>query len=190
MFLPFSTFYYESSEETSVYYRLKGALFRVITYAIVVIIVMVSTFFLTSGADGQSFPTYVIAFFMIIGWTLLFFTLGVGLIAVPYDLMYDFLNRPTPIKKAEFEVKKKVLLDNLLFMRKRCNETLEERTKIDSQKGFKGWWNNARLTRRVASINIKTLVLEQEYIKLVKLSKFAKYIEPLVYYFKCIASIL
>lgn len=108
---------------------------------------------------------------------------------MPFDLIYSFLNRPKPIKQAEFEVKKKILLENLLFMRKRCNETLDERTRIDNQKGFKGWWNNARLTRRVASIHIKTLTLEKEYINLVKLSKFAKYVEPLVYYFKFAAAI-
>lgn len=154
------------------------------TYALVIIIVMVATFFITRDENAQSFTLYIIAFFMILGWFLLFFTMGVGLIAVPFDLIYEFFNRPIPIKQAEFEVKKKILLDNLLFMRKRCNETLEERTKIDTQKGFKGWWNNARLTRKVASIQIKTHVLEREYIKLVKLSKFNKFIEPMKYYLK------
>lgn len=188
--MPFTNFYYETNEEISSYVRLKGALFRVVTYAVLVAAVMVVTYFVTKENNAESFPIYVIAFCMIIGWFLLFFTLGVGMVAVPFDLIYEFLNRPQPIKQAEFEVKKKILLDNLLFMRKRCNETLEERTKIDSQKGFRKWWNNARLTRRVASIQSKTMILEQEYIKLVKRSKFAKYIEPLTYFLKFILALV
>eukprot|EP00345_Euplotes_harpa_P009513 CAMPEP_0168347512 /NCGR_PEP_ID=MMETSP0213-20121227/19054_1 /TAXON_ID=151035 /ORGANISM="Euplotes harpa, Strain FSP1.4" /LENGTH=286 /DNA_ID=CAMNT_0008356655 /DNA_START=591 /DNA_END=1451 /DNA_ORIENTATION=- len=77
-----------------------------------------------------------------------------------------------------------MILDNLLFLRLRCNETLEDKARINSQKGFKEWWNKARLTRRVASIHSKTLILEQEYIKLVKVSKYNKYVEPMTYYFK------
>ena len=121
---------------------------------------------------------------MILGWFLLFFTLGVGLIAVPFDLFYDYIKRPKPMKSAEFEVQKKFLLDNLLFLRLRCNESFDVKTKVDTQKGFKAWWNSARLTRRVASIHSKTLILEDEYIKLVKVSKYSKYVEPMSYYFK------
>jgi LMBR1 domain-containing protein 1 len=127
---------------------------------------------------------------MLLGWLLLFFSLGVGIIALPFDLIYEFLNRPHPIQPAEFEVKKKLLLGNLLFLRKRCNEALEERTRVENMRSFKGWWNNGRLTRKVASIHIKVLVLEAEYIRLVKLSKFTKFIEPLVYFFKFVIGIL
>lgn len=164
---------------------MKGALFRVVTYAIVVTILMLATFFLTNKGS-KMFPTYIIAFIMMFGWILLFFPLGTGLVAVPFDLIYGFIQRPQPIKQAEFEVKKKVLLDNLLFLRKRCTETFDLRTKAASQKGFKGWWNMSRLNRRVASIYVKVLVLEKEYIKLVKRSKFAKYVEPMVDYFKLV----
>jgi LMBR1 domain-containing protein 1 len=187
--LPFSTFYYETSEETSVYFRIRGAFFRCALYAFLMITLIVVTFFITKDEKTSLF-IYVIAFFMIFGWFLLFFTLGVGLVAVPFDLILSFINRPKPISQAEFEVNKKVLLDNLLFLRKRCNESLEDRTKIDSQKGFKGWWANARLTRRVASLHAKTLVLEHEYIRLVKLSKFNKYVEPIAYYLKLILAIM
>jgi hypothetical protein len=90
-----------------------------VSYALIVIIVMVATYFGTRGDGAQSFTIYVIAFCEIIGWFLLFFTLGVGWVALPFDLIYEFFNRPKPIKQAEFEVKKKVLLDNLLFIRSR-----------------------------------------------------------------------
>ena len=186
--LPFSTFYYESSEETSVYFRMRGAFFRWFIYAFLLAVIMTATFFIT---DSESdFQYYMIGWFMILGWFLLFFTLGAGLVAVPFDLIYSFIKRPHPIKQAEFEVQKKIVLDNLLLLRKRCNESLDERIQINNQKGFRGWWNNSRLTRRVASIHGKTDILEEEYIRLVKLSKFNKYIEPITYYFKLIIGIL
>lgn len=184
IFLPFTTFYYETNEEISVKVRIKGASFRCVSYGLAVIIIMVVTYFILKGEDSQPFPIYVISFFMILGWFLLFFTLGVGLIAVPFDLIYEYIKRPQPMKSAEFEVQKKMLLDNLLFLRLRCNETFELKTKVDSQKGFIGWWNSSRLTRRVASIHSKTLLLEDEYVKLVKISKYSKYVEPMSYYFK------
>mmetsp|Transcript_8556 Transcript_8556/g.7580 ORF Transcript_8556/g.7580 Transcript_8556/m.7580 type:complete len:279 (+) Transcript_8556:21-857(+) len=186
--LPFSTFYYESSEETSVYFRIKGAFFRCFSYAFLITVLLVATFFITDS--GYAFKYYVIGFFMLFGWFILFFTLGAGLVAVPFDMIYSFIKRPQPIKQAEFEVQKKILLDNLLLLRKRCNICLDERIKINNEKGIKRLWNNSRLTRRIASIHGKTLILEEEYKKLVRLSKFNKYIEPISYYFKLILGIL
>jgi len=114
--LPFSTFYYETSEDISTKVRIQGALFRSISYALMIIIILVVTYFVLSSSS-ESFTVYVIAFHMILGWFLLFFALGVGLVALPFDLIYSFIKRPMPMKQAEFEVKKKMLLDNLLFMR-------------------------------------------------------------------------
>lgn len=188
--LPFSTFYYETSEDISTKVRIVGALFRSFSYAILSILAVVITYFILKSPDAQSFTVYVIAFQMILGWFLLFFSLGAGLIAIPFDLIYSFLDRPQPMKTAEFETKKKMLLNNLLFMRLRCNEALEERPKIDTQRGIKGWWNNARLTRKVASLHSKSIVLEEEYIKLVKISKYNKFVEPIAYYFKFILAII
>mmetsp|Transcript_36871 Transcript_36871/g.36501 ORF Transcript_36871/g.36501 Transcript_36871/m.36501 type:complete len:241 (-) Transcript_36871:648-1370(-) len=186
--LPFSTFYYETSEETSVYFRIRKAFFKCFIYFILITLLIVTTYFIFKVDSG--FTYYVIGFFMIVGWFLLFFSLGVGFVAVPFDLIYSFVKRPQPIQKAEFETRKKILLDNLLLLRKRCNDALDERIKINNEKYFKRWWNDSRLTRKVASIHCKTLILEKEYIRLVKLSKFNKYIEPIFYYFKLILGIL
>jgi len=81
-------------------------LFRCVSYALIITIVIVVTYFILNDENSKSFTIYVIAFFMIFGWFVLFFTLGVGLIAVPFDLIYDFIKRPVPMKNAEFEVKK------------------------------------------------------------------------------------
>lgn len=190
MLLPFSTFYYETSEDISTKVRIRGALFRSVPYAFLSIAAVVATFLILNSKDSESFTLYMIAFHMILGWIFLFFALGAGLIAVPFDLIYSFLNRPMPMKSVEFEVKKKMLLDNLLFMRLRCNEALEERPRIDSQRGIKGWWNNSRLTRKVASLHSKSIVLEEEYVRLVKISKYNKYVEPITYYFKFMLGII
>jgi len=56
-----------------------------------------------------TFPVYVIAFLSFLGWW--FFTLfaGVGLIALPLDLINEYRTRPTPMKTSEFFEKKRAL---------------------------------------------------------------------------------
>jgi LMBR1 domain-containing protein 1 len=190
LILPFSTFYYETSEETTTKARLKGAFFKCFVYVCLIITITIGSYFLLDSDDSKNFQVYIIAMFMFFGWLLLFFSLGVGVIALPFDLIYEFIHRPSPMQPAEFDVKKKILLDNLLFLRRRCNETLEERSKIESMRNFRKWWSSARLTRQIASIHVKVLILENEYIKLVKVSKFAKFIEPMVYFFKLVLGII
>lgn len=189
IFLPFSTFYYETSEDTSTKARIRGALFRSVSYALVVIIVIVVSFFVTDSSDSKEFTVYVIAFHMILGWFVLFFALGVGFVALPFDLIYGFMKRPKPMKSAEFEVQKKTLLNSILFLRLRCHEALEERVRVENQRGIKKWWNSSRLTRKVSSLHWKSIILEEEYVKLIKISKYNKYIEPMVDYFKLMLGI-
>jgi len=56
-----------------------------------------------------TFPVYVIAFLSFLGWW--FFTLfaGVGLIALPLDLINEYRTRPTPMKTSEYFEKKRAL---------------------------------------------------------------------------------
>ncbi len=44
---------------------------------------------------------FIIALFNLIGWTLLSVFGGVGLIALPYDLILEFIYRPKPIREEE-----------------------------------------------------------------------------------------
>ena len=158
-------------------------------YAILVILAIVVGYFVL-GSSSRSFTAYIIAFHMIFGWFLLFFALGTGLVALPFELIYQFATRPKPMKAAEFEVQKKTLLNAILFIRLRCNEALEERIKYDNQRNIKRWWNMSRLNRKVASLHVKAIILESQYVRLIKISKYSKYIEPMVDYLKLFAGIL
>ena len=59
IFLPFTTFYYETNEEISVKVRIKGASFRCVSYGLAVTIIMVVTYFILKGEDSQSFAIYI-----------------------------------------------------------------------------------------------------------------------------------
>lgn len=48
------------------------------------------------------FPIYAIGMFTFIGWFLLCFFLGTGLIAIPFDLCVQWKLRPIPMKEDEF----------------------------------------------------------------------------------------
>ena len=50
----------------------------------------------------MSFPVYVIGIMTFLGWFLLVFFLGTGLVAFPFDLINAFRFRPRPMKEDEF----------------------------------------------------------------------------------------
>ncbi len=52
---------------------------------------------------------YIVALTSLLGWMLFSIFGGVGLIALPWDLMLDWKYRPKPIKKDEYLARKKVI---------------------------------------------------------------------------------
>ena len=53
---------------------------------------------------------------------LMFVFLGAGFVTLPYDFIMLYINRPLPIKEAQFEVEKSVLLNNILSLRTLARE--------------------------------------------------------------------
>jgi len=49
-----------------------------------------------------TFPIYVMAFIAFIGWFLFCIFAGVGLVALPLDLIQDFITRPRPMSTSEY----------------------------------------------------------------------------------------
>eukprot|EP01007_Sphenomonas_quadrangularis_P001578 NODE_257_length_1725_cov_138.060859_g192_i0.p1 GENE.NODE_257_length_1725_cov_138.060859_g192_i0~~NODE_257_length_1725_cov_138.060859_g192_i0.p1 ORF type:complete len:521 (+),score=155.82 NODE_257_length_1725_cov_138.060859_g192_i0:34-1596(+) len=56
-----------------------------------------------------AFPVYIITILSVIGWFLLLIFGGVGLAALPMDLIQDFINRPKPISLSEYGKEKSVI---------------------------------------------------------------------------------
>lgn len=54
-----------------------------------------------------TFIIYLVAFISFIGWFFFTIFVGVGMIALPMDLINDFRTRPKPLRKKEYEEKKK-----------------------------------------------------------------------------------
>lgn len=90
---------------------------------IVIIVLVLSYVFLWSA--GTSFAVYIIAFLTFIGWIVTFFAIGTGLVVLPYEYLYSYLNRPRKVTTGEFEVMKQILLNDLLTLRKRA-KAMEE----------------------------------------------------------------
>ena len=42
---------------------------------------------------------------------------GIGLVSLPYDLIYDYLNMPQPINEKDFGRKKQIMLNYTLKLR-------------------------------------------------------------------------
>jgi LMBR1 domain-containing protein 1 len=76
-----------------------------------------------------SFPIYIIALMSFISWFLFVIFGGIGLAALPLDLIYDFCTRPKKLNSADIEKQKKRVVENSLVLRELANEirSLEDR---------------------------------------------------------------
>ncbi len=52
-------------------------------------------------AIDVTFPVFLMAFLSFVGWFFWTFFVGVGLVALPLDLINEFRTRPEPMKTAE-----------------------------------------------------------------------------------------
>jgi len=69
----------------------------------VIIVLVLSFFFLNKKG---SFGIYIIAFMTFIGWIVSFYLIGVGLVVLPYEFLYSYLNQPKKVTQGEFDVLK------------------------------------------------------------------------------------
>lgn len=76
-----------------------------------------------------SFVIYIIALMSFISWFLFVLFGGIGLFALPLDLLYDFCTRPKKLNSTQLEKMKKQIIDDGLMLRELANETrsMEER---------------------------------------------------------------
>jgi len=68
------------------------------------------------------------------------FFAGVGLIMMPYDLLMEFIYRPTPIDERNFNRRQKILLPMVLKLREEVKRLDKERFNVENMQGLTGYW--------------------------------------------------
>jgi LMBR1 domain-containing protein 1 len=77
-----------------------------------------------------SFPIYLIAILSFVGWFLFAIFVGVGIIALPADLVNAYLTRPTPISKKDYALKRVELGKRAQELKNIAKEFLGETTDV------------------------------------------------------------
>ena len=121
-------------------------------------------------------------------WIFLLFV-GVGISAVPIDLIISFRRRPKKLSENQFNNRRNQLLKHVKGLRQEGKrlETIKEA--VDKGKGWKGWKERRTFGRDLTKFEARCLIAEQEFIVLEKVTKLSK-VEPWLYYLKAIAGIL
>jgi len=100
------------------------------------VVLVVSFILLASNAkSNNTFGIYIITFLTFIGWIVTFFAIGTGLVVLPYEFLYSYLNKPKKVTVAEFDVLKQIMLNDLLTLRKRA-KALENERPLAEKKSF------------------------------------------------------
>lgn len=98
---PFTMFLYESDEEDSLCSRVTWSLvYTIIIAGIVCALIFVSQIWLSIYGPGLNVPTglYIMVCLAFFGQILLSIFGGIGILALPVDLIAAFTNRPKPLK--------------------------------------------------------------------------------------------
>jgi hypothetical protein len=151
---PFLILYYETDETVKASTRIKNSFLKISIYLVGVIGLLVLTYFLLKKQN--SFSVYIIAFYTFIGWILNFFAMGAGLCVLPYEYIWSWIIRPRPMKEAQFEVAKQIMLNDLLNLRKKAKALEEARPSIERKNVFKQWM----LRTKIIALDCECIVVE------------------------------
>lgn len=121
--------------------------------------VLEGTFFV-----GQlGFISHLVGCMSFIGGLMISFFGGVGLISVPYDLIYDYLFMPQPIDEKDFTRRRQIMLNYTLKLRDMGKSLENERTVVAQIKGFSGWRKRRAFAKKVRIYETRSLMAEREY---------------------------
>lgn len=136
-----------------------------------------------------SFAVYFICFLAFIGWWIFVLFVGVGLSALPMDMINSFRNRPRRIDQGEFNRRRTRLLQHVQNLRKDGKHLESIKDSVDKDTGLKGWKNRRFFNRDLTKFEARCLIAEREFVKLERISKISK-VEPYWYVFKLILGIV
>ncbi|KAM3141438.1 hypothetical protein pb186bvf_006556 [Paramecium bursaria] len=192
--IPVAQFYYESDEEKSFGKRV----LEVICYESILLVVLTILLFpiylllhfqypldiAASSPSNQSksqtivsiptsFPVFCMGFMAFIGWFLFVLFGGVGLSALPMDLINEFLNRPKLIKSSDAASKKVALKQQavaLIEQGTRIKGIKSYDIKIEKEKEIElvnGYWNKRKQKSQVKTeakkFEAAVLALQEEH---------------------------
>jgi LMBR1 domain-containing protein 1 len=136
-----------------------------------------------------SFAVYLIGLIAFIGWWFFIIFVGVGITAIPMDLINEFRNRPRRMTQDQFNVKRNKLLQHVKNLRKDGKYLESVKESVDKGKGVKGWKNKRSFNRDLTKFEARWLIAEKEFVSLEKVTKLSK-IEPCLYWLKLFFGIL
>lgn len=109
---------------------------------------------------------FMIVFAVFVGWWLFVGFGGVGIVALPFDMILDFFYRPRPRTAVEMAEKK-------IALRRRCEELLSysralegiyEAQEEDAKPGLLARWKNSRKSKsKEGKLKRELAILEEEY---------------------------
>jgi hypothetical protein len=109
---------------------------------------------------------------------------------MPYDLLMEFIYRPSPIDERNFNRRKNILLPLVLKLRGEVKRLDKERFNVEAMQGLTGYWKQFLFNREVRKLECETLKLAKEYQMLEDQAFYAKNVEPMYYYWCLFLSIL
>lgn len=140
----------------------------------------------TSFTADISFAVYFTGLVTFIGsWVLIVF-LGVGISAVPIDLIIDFRTRPKKISENKFNNRRNQLLKHVKGLRQEGKRLEGLKEAVDKGKGWKGWKDKRVFNRDLTKFEAKCLIAEKEFVLLEKITELKK-VEPWIYWLKLFA---
>lgn len=124
-----------------------------------------------------------------IGWWLFIIFVGVGLSAVPMDLIHEFRNRPRRLSPNQFEMRKNKLLKHVQALRNDGKHLEKTKETVDKTKGFNGWKNRRQFNRNLTKFEAQCIIAEREFLLLERISNISK-VAPFLYWIKLFTGII
>lgn len=118
------------------------------------------------------------------------FFAGLGLISIPYDLIYDYVYMPQPINEKDFIRRKQILLNYSLKLREMGKSLENERVIVGHIKGFSGWRKRRAFNKKMRIYEARSLLAEKEFNILELESNYYQKVEPLRYTIKLVVGII
>jgi len=132
----------------------------------------------------------VIAIISFFGWILFVIFVGVGFSALPIDLFREWKGRPLQMAPSTFEAAKQTSLQRCKLLLQLGEQTKEAKVEADRNPGWGGRKYRKELKRKLRLLETGTLIMEQEFTTLEKVSDYKNKYSPLLYFSKLILGFL
>ncbi len=114
-----------------------------------------------------------------------------GLVSLPYDLIYEYVNKPQPILDEKvFGSKKLALLNYAMKLREMGKQLENERAHVAQMKGCSGWRKRRNFFKKLRIYESRSLLAEEEFNNLDMEVNYFKKVEPLKYVGRLILGII